>query len=57
MKDTEYKIHNVNLFRISTTNSTAQNPKTQSNNEFKVEVTVNNTLATVMADTGARVSV
>ena len=57
MKDIDYKIHNVNLFRTSTTNSTAQNPKTQSNNEFKVEVIVNNTLATVKADTGARVSV
>lgn len=31
--------------------------KLKRNNEFKVEVVVNNTLATVMADTGARVSV
>ena len=36
MKDIEDKTYNVNLFRISTTNSTAQNSKTQSNNEFKV---------------------
>ena len=31
--------------------------KLKRNNEFKVEVVVNNTLATVIADTGARVSV
>ena len=30
--------------------------KAHSNNEFKVEVIVNNTLTTVTADTGARVS-
>ena len=36
MKDIEDKIYNVNLFRISTANSTAQNSKSHSNNEFKV---------------------
>ena len=50
-------MYNVNLSRISTAIPTAQNLKTHSNNEFKVEVIVNNTLLTVMADTGARVSV
>ena len=55
MKDIEDKICNVYLFRISTAKSTAQNPKTHSNNEFKVEAIVNNTLTLVLADTGARV--
>ena len=51
MKDIEDKIYNVNRFRISTTNSTAKNPKANSNNDFKVEVIVNNTLTKVMAYT------
>ena len=57
MKDTEVKIDNVNLFRISTANLTSKNSKTHNNDEFKVEVIVNNTLTTVIADTGAKVSV
>ena len=51
MKDIEDKICNVNRFRISTANSTAKNPKANSNNDFKVEVIVNNTLTKVMAYT------
>ena len=43
--------------RISAANLTSQNSKTHSNNKFKVDVIVNNTLTTVMADIGARVSV
>ena len=50
MKD---KIYNVNLFRISTGKSSMQNPNIQSNNKFKVEVVLNNTLTIVMADTGS----
>ena len=50
-------MYNVNLSRISIAIPTAQNLKTHSNNEFKVDVIVNNTLLTVMADTGVRVSV
>ena len=57
MKDVEDKVYNVNLFRISRANLTSQNSKTHNNNEFKVEVIVNNTLRTVIPDTGAKVSV
>ena len=57
MKYIEDKMYNVNLFRIFTAISTTQNSKAHSNNEFKVEVIVNNTLITAMADTGARVNV
>ena len=57
MKDVEDKVYNVNLFRISTANLTSPNSKTHNNNEFKVEVIVNNTLRTVIPDTGAKVSV
>ena len=42
----------INLFRISTSNRT-----NQYNGDFKVEVVINNSLAKVAADTGARVSV
>ena len=57
MKNVEDKIYNVNLCGISTANLTSQNSKTHNNNEFKVEVIGNSTLATVIADTGAEVSV
>ena len=57
MKNVEDKIYNINLFRISTANLTSQNSKTHNNNEFKVEVIGNSTLTTVIADTGAKVSV
>ena len=57
MKDVEDKVYNANLFRISRANLTSQNSKTHNNNEFKVEVIVNNTLRTVIPDTGAKVSV
>ena len=53
MKDTHEEVYNVNLFRITTQNVL----KNQYNGDFKVEVVVNNTLATVIADTGAKVSV
>ena len=53
MKDTHKKVYNVNLFRITTQNVL----KSQYNGDFKVEVVVNNTLATVIADTGAKDSV
>ena len=53
MKDIYEKVHNANLFRI-----TAQNIlKNQYNGNFKAEVVVNSTLAAVIADTGAKVSV
>ena len=42
----------INLFRISTSNRT-----NQYNGDFKVEVVINNSLAKVAADTGAKVSV
>lgn len=47
------KIYNVNLFRVTTQNMF----KGQSNSDFKIEVIVNNALGTVIADTGAKVSV
>ena len=53
MKDIHGKVYNVNLFRITTQNVL----KNQCNEDFAVEVVVNNTLATVIADTGAKVSV
>ena len=53
MKDTQEEVYNVNLFRITTLNVL----KNQYNGDFKVEVVVNNTLATVIADTRANVSV
>ena len=53
MKDTHEEVYNVNLFRITTQNVL----KNQYNGDFKVEVVVNNTLATVIADTGTKVSV
>ena len=53
MKDIQEKVYNVNLFRITTQNVL----KNQCNEDFAVEVVVNNTLATVIADPGAKVSV
>ena len=53
MKDIHEKVCNVSLFRITTQNVL----KNQYNGDFKVEVVVNNTLATVTADTGAKFSV
>ena len=53
MKDTHEEVYNVNLFRITTQNVL----KNQYNGDFKVEVVVNNTLATVIADTRTKVSV
>ena len=53
MKDIQEKVYNVNLFRITTQNVL----KNQCNEDFTVEVVVNNTLATVIADTEAKVSV
>ena len=57
MKNIEDKIYNVNLSRISSANLTSRNSKTYNNSEFKVEVIVNNTLTTLIADTGAKVSI
>ena len=53
MKDIHEKVYNVNLFRVTTQNAL----KNQYNGDFEVEVVVNNTLTTVIADTGAKVSV
>ena len=47
------EIYNINLFRITT----SSNRSNQYNGNFKVEVIVNNSLAKVIADTGAKVSV
>ena len=57
MKDIEDKIYNINIFRISTSTLTSQNSKTHNNSKFKMEVIMNNTLATVTGETGAKVSV
>ena len=53
MKDIHEKVYNVNLFRITTQNVL----KNQYSGDFKVEVFVNNNLATVTADTKTKVSV
>ena len=48
----------VNLFKIESKHSTSLQPKVDSmNHDFKTEVVVNNILATVIPDTGAKVSV
>ena len=51
--------YNVNLFRIKVANRVKPSflPKEHSNKDFKVQVVVNNNMDTVMADTGARISV
>ena len=46
------EIYNINLFRITTSNRT-----NQYNSDCKVEIIINNSLAKVIADTGAKVSV
>ena len=46
-------IWSVNLFRIKTSTT----PSMQSHHDFKVEVIVNNSLVSLIADTGARISV
>ena len=53
MKDTHEEVYNANLFRITTQNVL----KSQNNGDFKIEVVINNTLATVIADTRAKLSV
>ncbi len=51
-------IYNINIFRVTNTNPYQQHHTSQRMKEdFKVQVIVNNSLATVLADTGASISV
>ena len=52
-------LYNINLFRIKTTRSTVKPRFISQRNvkDFKVQVLINNNLDTVVADTGARISV
>ena len=51
-------IYNINIFRVTDTNPYQQHHTSQRMKEdFKVQVIVNNSLATVLADTGASISV
>ena len=52
-------LYNINLFRIKTTRSTVKPRFISQRNvkDFKVQVVINNNLDTVVADTGARISV
>ena len=54
----ESGIYNINIFRVTDTNPYQQHHTSQRMKEdFKVQVIVNNSLATVLADTGASISV
>ena len=57
-EDTEDEVLSVNLFRIDKAGTPSlTRPAESLKHDFKAEVVVNNSLATVIADTGARVSV
>ena len=53
-------IYNINIFKVNTSERAefvSPRKKKQENSEFKVEVVINGSLATVTADTGAKVCV
>ena len=56
----EEEAYSINLFRIQTSEHSVKpkmSSRMQSKQDFKVQVVINNTLDTVVADTGARISV
>lgn len=56
--DSDEDVYSVNLFRIETAGTTSlERPKDYKEHDFKAEVVVNNSLASMIADTGAKVSV
>ena len=60
IEDIKGDIYNINIFKISASDRdefVSQKRNLQENPEFKVEVVINGSLATVTADTGARVCV
>ena len=57
MEDIRESIYNVNIFRLEAAKQPTQKKLSSDKHEFKVQVIANGSLASVTADTGARVSV
>ena len=57
MEEAKESTYNVNLFRIKSSYTTVKPKLSIKNSDFKVQVIVNNNSTSVIADTGATISV